>query len=219
VTTVTTTPQADSTPDEAAPTLALPSGARRATASPPAVPGATVMGMSLVLAADVMLLGAFLAAFFALKGGAASWPPKGVRLDVYLPTVVTITAAMSALSMGWALFAVRRHDVGNAIAAMGLTIVLGLAMANLQWYSMSKAPFGIARHSYGTMYDLLIGYHLVHVLIGVVMIVLVGCRTLVGHFGRETSEPVRAVAMFWQYGNIAWAIILTALFFFSRSHV
>ncbi|MDQ6927376.1 MAG: cytochrome c oxidase subunit 3 [Actinomycetota bacterium] len=174
--------------------------------------------MTLVLAADLMLLGALLAAFFTLKGGAASWPPKGVKLDIYLPMVVTITAVMSAISMGWAVFAVRRHDIGNAIAAMVLTVVFGLAMANLQWYSMSKAPFGIARHAYGTMYNLLITYHLVHIVIGILMIVVVGCRTLAGHFGRERSEPVRAVAMFWQYGNIAWAVILVALFFISKAH-
>jgi heme/copper-type cytochrome/quinol oxidase subunit 3 len=174
--------------------------------------------MALIIAADFMVLGTLLAAFFTLKGGAASWPPKDMKLDIYLPTVVTITAVMSAVSMGWAVFAVRRHDVGNAIAAMVLTVVLGLATANLQWYSLSKAPFGVARHSYGTMYNLLINYHLAHVLIGILMIVVVGCRTLAGHFGRERSEPVRAVAMFWQYGNIAWAIILVAVFLISKSH-
>jgi cytochrome c oxidase subunit 3 len=209
---------ATTTPPQAEATLALSSGAARVTASPPSIPGATVMGMVLILAADLMLLGTLLAVFFSLKGGAASWPPKGVKLDIYLPMVVTITAAMSAVSMGWAVFAVRRHDVGSAIAAMVLTIVLGLAMANLQWYSMSKAPFGVARHSYGTMYTLLINYHLVHILIGIVMIVIVGCRTLAGHFGRERSEPVRAVAMFWQFGNVAWALIVIALFFVSKAH-
>lgn len=218
MTAVTTIPPDGSLPAPPDAALALPSGASRVTASPPSIPGATVLGMALILAADLMLLGTLLAAFFSLKGGAPSWPPKGVKLDIYLPMVVTITAAMSAVSMGWAVFAVRRHDVGNAIAAMVLTIVFGLAMANLQWYSMSKAPFGVARHSYGTMYDLLINYHLVHLLIGIVMIVAVGCRTLAGHFGRERSEPVRAVAMFWQYGNIAWAIIVVALFFVSKAH-
>ncbi len=218
MTAVTTTPPAASLPAQPDTTLALPSGASRVTASPPSIPGATVLGMALILAADLMLLGTLLAVFFSLKGGAASWPPKGVKLDIYLPMVVTITAAMSAISMGWAVFAVRRHDVGNAIAAMVLTIVFGLAMANLQWYSMTKAPFGVANHSYGTMYTLLINYHLVHLLIGIVMIVVVGCRTLAGHFGRERSEPVRAVAMFWQYGNIAWAIIAVAVFFVSKAH-
>lgn len=198
---------------------ALPASEPLATASPPAIPGATTLGMGLILAADLMVLGALLAAFFALKGGAASWPPKGVKLDIYLPTVVTITAVLSAVSMGWAVFAVRRHDVGNAIVAMGLTIIFGLAMANLQWYSLVKAPFGVARHSYGTMYTLLIGYHLVHLMIGILMIVVVGCRTLAGHFGREKSEPVRAVAMFWQYGNVAWALILIAVFLISKAHV
>lgn len=213
---VTTTPAPDARAEPGA--LDVASDAALVTASPPAIPGGTTLGMALIIAADFMILGALLAAFFALKSGAASWPPKGVKLDIYLPTVVTITAIMSAVSMGWAVFAVRRHDVGNAIAAMVLTIVFGLAMANLQWYSLAKAPFGVARHSYGTMYTLLIGYHLIHVLIGIVMTIVVACRTLAGHFSRQSSEPVRAVAMFWQYGNIAWAVIVTALFFISQAH-
>lgn len=218
MTAVATPPASAASPQPPEAALALPSGTPRATTSPPSIPGATVLGMGLVLAADFLILGVLLAAFFTVKGGAPFWPPKGIKLDIYLPTVITITAGMSATSMGWAVYAVRRHDVGNAIAAMVLTVVLGLAMVNLQWYSLSSAPFGIARHSYGTLYHLIIGYHLIHVAIGIVMLVVIGCRTLVGHFNRQQDEPVRAVAIFWQYGNVVWAVILVSVFLIARAH-
>jgi heme/copper-type cytochrome/quinol oxidase subunit 3 len=206
-------------PESAPSPLALPSGEPARKPSPPAIPGGTVMGMALVVAADFMILGTLLAAFFALKGGASAWPPRGVKLDIYLPTVVTVTAILSAASMGWAVYAVRRHDVGNAVAAMVLTIVFGLAMINVQWYAIDKAPFSINTHAYGTLYNLLLGYHMVQVFIGIVMLIVVGCRVLAGHFGEAYNEPVRAVALFWQFGNVAWLLILASVFFISRAHV
>lgn len=200
-------------------TPALPAGEPRKTASPPAIPGGTVMGMALVVAADLLILGTLLAAFFALKGGSSAWPPRGVKIDTYIPTVMTITAVLSMASMGWAVYAVRRHDVGNAVAAMVLTIVFGLAMFNLQWYAIDKAPFSIDTHAYGTIYNLLLGFHMVQVAIGIVMIVVVGCRVLAGHFGEEFNEPMRAVGLFWQFGCTAWLVIVVCVFFISRSHV
>lgn len=217
MTTMTSPAEAAATPADE-PQLVLAAAEPKATVAEPSIPGSNLVAMALVLVADFMLLGALIAAFFALRGGASAWPPRGVKIDTYIPTVVTVTAIMSMVSMGWAVFAVRRHDVGNAIAAMVLTVVLGLAMANLDWYAMHKAPFGIARHAYGTLFQLIIGYHLVHVAIGVVMLAVVGARTLAGHFSRQDNEPVRAVGIFWQYTNVAWLVILLSVFLISKAH-
>ena len=197
---------------------ALPSGRALAPPRPPGeVPkGTNLMGVLLVLVADAMILAALLAVWFTVKSGSPSWPPPKVRLTTYLPSVVTITAAMSAFSMQWAVSAIRRNDQRSATIGLGFTAFLGLAIFNAQWYSIAKARFDMSAHAYGTLYNLLIGYHLVHVALGVGAIVLVGARSVVGHFDREGYDPMRAVAAFWQYTNVAWLLILAALFLFSH---
>ncbi|HEX2192985.1 MAG TPA: cytochrome c oxidase subunit 3, partial [Acidimicrobiales bacterium] len=100
-------------------------------------------------------------------------------------------------------------------AAALLTIVLGLAMANAQWYAMTNAKFGPSDHAYGTLYHLLLGYHLVHLLAGLVMVAVVAAQTVAGHYSREDHEPVRGAALFWQYGNLVWFAVLTTLFLLS----
>ena len=69
---------------------------------PDAVPANTnVVGTLLVLVADAMVLGTLLAVWWVIKAGSPSWPPPGVRVNTYIPSVVAITAAMSAISMQW----------------------------------------------------------------------------------------------------------------------
>ena len=201
---------------EAAPgTPALPAGAG-ASAPPSGLPrGTTRLGMLLVVAADSMALVTLLVAYFTIRGGSPKWPAAGVQVGTYIPTVLTITAAMSALSVAWVLFAVRHNDQRNAFAAALLTVVLGLAMANAQWYAMTNANFGPGDHAYGTLYHLLLGYHLAHLLAGLVMVGVVAAQTLAGHYSREDHEPVRAAALFWQYGNVVWFTVLTTLFLLS----
>jgi cytochrome c oxidase subunit I+III len=207
-----TAPAPAPTPGLSAP--ALPAG--RDEPMPAGRPnGTTLLGMKLVLAADAMVLVTLLVAYFTIKQGAPVWPPKGVKVGTYLPTIITITAAMSAASACWMLFCVRRNDQRNAVAAAVLTVFLGTAVANAQWYSITNPKFGASSHAYGSLYKVLLGFHLAHVVAGMVMIVVVAAQALAGHYGSEDHEPVSAVVWFWQYASVAWIAIVVALFVLS----
>lgn len=177
--------------------------------------GTTLVGTLMVLVADAMVLVALLAVWWTIKGGAPAWPPRGVFVGTYLPSTVTITAVMSAFSMAWAVSAIRRNDQRSGAVALVLTVFLGLAIANAQWYTLFRTDFGINDHAYGTLLFLLIGYHLIHQLMAIVAVVLLGARALAGQFGRKGYDPLRAAAALWQYTVVAWFMILTAVFLFS----
>ncbi|MGH9189605.1 MAG: cytochrome c oxidase subunit 3 [Acidimicrobiales bacterium] len=189
-----------------------------ARAPGPAAGGGLVisLGTALVMAADLMMLGAVIAAYFAVKDGSAAWPPRGVSVGTYVPTVVTITAVMSAFSAQWAVYAARRNDPRNVTIGLVLTLVFALAMGNAEWLALTSAGFGISSHAYGTFYFLLYGYHLVHVLVGVPLLGMVAARALSGQFSRQSHETVRATAIFWHSANVVWFIVVTALFLLSR---
>lgn len=197
---------------------ALPSGSALSPPRPPGeVPkGTNLLGVLLVLVADAMVLATLLATWSVLKAGAAHWPPKGVKVPTYLPTVVTITVVMGIFSMQWAISSIRRNDQRSATVALVLTIVLGAAVVNAQWYSLIRAKFSIGDSAYATLYDLLIGYQAVHMVIAVAAVVLVGARAVVGHFGREGYDPMRAVGALWYYASGSWLLIVSVVFLLSR---
>ncbi len=209
---------ATDTPASSVGTLAPP---ERYAVAPPPPPtelpnGTTTLGVLLLLVADAMVLVALLAIWWTIKAGSPAWPPRGTSVGTYLPSMVTITAVMSAFSMQWAVSSIRRNDQRSGGVALGLTVFLGLAVANAQWYSLLKPAFGVKTHAYGTLYYLLITYHLVHVVLGIAAVVLLGARALAGHFGRKGYDPLRAAAVFWHYGTVAWLAILSAMFLFSK---
>ena len=84
--------------------LVLPTGAP--APGPPGRPrrGTGTIGTLLFCAADFMVLAAIVATYLSIKSGSAAWPPKGVHVGTYIPTLVSITVAMSGFAMQWAVF-------------------------------------------------------------------------------------------------------------------
>jgi heme/copper-type cytochrome/quinol oxidase subunit 3 len=39
---------------------------------------------------------------------------------------------------------------------------------------------------------------------------------MAGHFSTDRHDPLRAGAVFWQYTNVVWFLVVTALFLVSR---
>ena len=178
--------------------------------------GTTTIGTMLFVTADAMVLAAICSVYFAIKEGSAAWPPRGVQVGTYIPTMITITAVMSAFSVQWGLFAARRNDGRNAAMALILTLFLGLSIANLEWLTFVRSGFGFDDHTYGTLYDILIGYHLIHLLAATVVLLVLAFRTMSGHFSQDRHDALRAGAVFWQYSNIVWFLVVSVLFLASR---
>ena len=178
--------------------------------------GTTTIGTMLFITADAMVLATLCAVYFAIKEGSAAWPPRGVQVGTYIPTMITITAAMSAFSVQWGVWAARRNDGRNATMALILTLFLGLSIANLEWLTFVRSGFGFNDHTYGTMYDLLIGYHLLHLLAAIVVVLVLAFRVLAGHFTVDRHDALRAGAVFWQYSNVVWFVVVSVLFLASR---
>jgi len=178
--------------------------------------GTSTIGTLLLVTADAMVLGAVVAVYLAIKEGSTTWPPSDVQVGTYIPTMITITALMSGFSVQWGIFAARRNDGRNAAMALILTLFLGLAMANLEWLSFVRSGFGFNDHTYGTLYDILIGYHLLHLLAAIVVLLVLAFRTMAGHFSTDRHDALRAGAVYWQYTNIVWFVVVTVLFILSR---
>jgi cytochrome c oxidase subunit III len=178
--------------------------------------GTSTIGALLFVTADAMVLAAVVAVYLAIKEGSTTWPPTKVSVSTYLPTMITITAVMSGFAVQWGVFSARRNDGRNASMALILTVFLGLATANLEWLTFVRTGFGFNDHTYGTLFDILTGYHLLHLLVAIVVVLVLAFRTMAGHFTDDRHDALRAGAVFWQYTNVVWFVVVTVLFILSR---
>ena len=48
------------------------------------------------------------------------------------------------------------------------------------------------------------------------MVLVLAFRTLAGHFTVDRHDALRAGAVFWQYSNVVWFVVVSVLFLASR---
>ncbi len=65
-------------------------------------------------------------------------------------------------------------------------------------------------HAYGSLYFTVTGFHLTHVLVGVVMLAMLFVWTLLGYFGVRRHSTVAIAVMYWHFVTAVWvAVFLT----------
>jgi len=186
--------------------LALPSGERQPDSSL-AVYGVLVLGVSVV-----MVLGGLLGAWLALRSGTRVWPPKGVVVENYYGTTLSVTMLMVALAGWWALYAVRRNELRQATTALGLTMALELAFVNLVTYVVRGAKFGPGTHAYGTVFYAWNVTVIAVTLTGIVVAGTALIRGLGGQVGPREPQLGWAAAWYGTMVSISWFVMYVAVY-------
>jgi len=189
-------------------TLALTAGDAAAEAQAPR--GVSNVATAILVAGESMALFGLVAAYYAVRAQAFKWPPVG--LGTYLPTMIAVTMVMTAVTIQWAIWAIRHNDQRTCLAALGVTIFFAFAVLNGQWYELSHLRFAVGAHPYGTFVYVLTGFHMVNVIAGIVMLFAVLGRTIGGEFSADDHDTLTAGAIFWQFVNVAGLIAFSVLF-------
>ena len=199
----TVVPEAES----AAPSEPMePSDHAVTSASPLAV------GVVVWLASEVMFFAGLFAAYFVLRADTDPWPPDGAELDVPQALLSTALLLTSSFTMHLAVKAAERDDHRMVGRWLGVTITLGvvfLANLALEWVLLD---FQLDTDAYGTIYYLITGFHGLHVLGGLVLMLAVAGLVL----GRGSRAPIgQSVAVtgyYWHFVDIVWIFVFLTIY-------
>jgi cytochrome c oxidase subunit 3 len=192
--------------------LALGPGTR---ARPRNVLNLTVL---MVVTGGLVLFAALIGAYAAVNRGSGTWPPKGVSLDNYVGTMLSLTAIMSAVTVEWACYAVKRDDPAQAAWGLGATLGLGLAFLNLLWFLGRNVHFGpgsTAVGPYAGLFFAMITAAGAVAVLGAAALAMALARTLGGQMTSSHREVVRAVAWYWDFVVVAWIAVYATLWLFT----
>lgn len=184
-----------------------------ATAPPPPArrPRVLLVGAAFAAGASAITVLSILAVYLQVRadnraGGGAAFP-KGTVIQLTPGTMGLVTLLMASVTMAWAVYALRNDDRGHAYAALGLTLVFGIAFMNSTVYlyqqlSMSPTSSPIAGLLYAAT-----GAHLVMVVLGMAFIVAMGFQALGGQLVGREAEGMSAAALYW-YATVAVDAVL-----------
>ncbi|KAA0235550.1 MAG: putative cytochrome c oxidase subunit 3 [Acidimicrobiales bacterium] len=170
------------------------------------------IGVTVWLASEMMFFAGLFAAFFVLSANNDPWPPAGSELDSFRASIFTVVFIVSGACMWVAVQTARRGDRTAMLLWLLLTTVLGVILVAAQLLEWLGLDFSISSNPFGSMYYLLTGIHVLHVVAGIVLLVAVAF--MVG--GRRTRAPVghtvQVASYYWFFLVIMWIAVFLVLY-------
>lgn len=172
-----------------------------------------MLGMLLFIISEIMVFGAFFAAYFFIRvAGGAEWPAQGTELPVAVAGVNTAILLSSSLTLHWALVSVRAGNRAGLKAGILLTTLLGATFLFIQINEYANLGFAPQDTAQATIFFGLTGLHGAHVFIGLLLLAMVTVRSFRGHFSPTSHWGLEVPGIYWHFVDVMWIIVYTTIY-------
>lgn len=199
-------------------------------------------GMLAFLVSEVAFFGTLITAYVAYMGHDIAGPASRDVLSLPLVIGTTICLLASSGTIHWADGRLHQGCERGFLLAWAATIVLGIAFllgTAHEWRELiSEHQLTISRNLFGTTFYTLVGFHGLHVTIGVVMMLVVlglmlgklccGRPTRLEHAGEtptlrvgetpasQYSQAVQLISWYWHFVDGVWIVVFTVVYLVGR---
>jgi cytochrome c oxidase subunit III len=175
-------------------------------------PSMLAVGTVVWLASELMFFGGLFAAYFTLRAEANEWPPAGVHLETFTSALATLILIASSGTMHLAVRSRERGDRASMQRWLVLTLALGAVFLANQAREFFVLDFQVSSHSYGSIYYIMTGFHGLHVLGGLLlMLVALAIATGPGPLARR-GPVVESISYYWHFVDVVWVALFLTIF-------
>lgn len=172
-----------------------------------------VMGMVLFVAGEAMFFAAFFAAYFSVRASRPAWPPANITPpEITIPAILTTILIVSSFVIQFGVRAARQGKIRKAQWFIAITVIMGLVFLGLQAYDYSRLEFGIKDGIYPSLFYVMTGLHMAHVIGGVLLLVLIGAQSLNRQTEWAKHETLQAGAIYWDFVDIVWVLLFVVFY-------
>jgi nitric oxide reductase NorE protein len=198
--------------------MATATASALATAPPraPRRPRVLLVGSALGATASGLTVLTLLAVYLQVRadnvasGGTAF--PKGTTIPLTPGTMGLVTLLMAGVTMAWVVYSLRNDDRGHAYAALGLTLVFGIAFLNSTVYLYQQLAMAPTSSPIAGLLYAATATHLVMVVLGMLFIAAMGFQALGGQLAGRESEGMNAAALYWYVTIAVYAVLWYAIY-------
>jgi cytochrome c oxidase subunit III len=191
-----------------------------------APPATARFGMIMFLISEAMLFAGLLGGYFVLRWSENgfpwqvdhAWPPSKdyAQLPVLVTTINTVFLLLSSATFHFSEVAVKKGKSG--LSWLFATILLGSLFVGIQcyewWHLHHEGLWFDTGGVYGSSFFVITGFHGLHVVIGVLLIVWCFLRQLFTRcFTPQRHVALENVALYWHFVDVVWIVVLTLLYY------
>ena len=138
-----------------------------------------------------------------LKAGQISLVPGGMMM---------VTAAMSVVTMAWAVQAIRNDDRKNAYIALGITLLFGVANLNQQVFYYQDMKLKVQAGIADLLIYVITGAQVAMLIGAMVFVALAAFRALAGQYTSRQSDGIQAAFYFWTATMLIYSLVYYGIY-------
>jgi cytochrome c oxidase subunit III len=172
-------------------------------------------GMLSFLVSEVAFFSTLIAAYVTFLGQDTSGPtPAVLALPLVLGTTAALVASSFTIHLAERALAENRHATfcrwWLMTIALGIVFLSGTAY---EWHDLiTRHGLTIDRNLFGTTYYTLVGFHALHVTVGVVVMAIVLGLALARQIAPRERGAVELVAWYWHFVDVVWLVVFSVVY-------
>lgn len=169
-------------------------------------------GICALIVTEGSLFGYLLFSYFYLASQTEQhWPPEGLpRLGL---AGVNTAILLASSVMVWASErCIRTRRFGHSRWLIASAIVLGVGFVVIQLKEWSTKAYNLTSNLYGSLYFTITGFHMFHVIIGLIILSLLLLWNLLGYFNDGRYVAVKIGGLYWHFVDVVWLFVFTIIY-------
>jgi cytochrome c oxidase subunit III len=208
-------PPVGAAPNAVAPSLPVPP-----SVEPNEGMGPARWGMIAFLVSEVSFFSTLIVTYLSLWGQDRVGPTPREALSLGLVLVTTACLLSSSLTIHLAEGALHRGQASAFAWLWALTIALGaafLAGTAYEWRNLIvEHDLTISRNVFGTTFYTLVGFHGLHVTIGLIALTVIFVLVLRGEVNRQNRIATEMMSWYWHFVDGVWVAVFTVVYVIAR---
>jgi cytochrome c oxidase subunit 3 len=179
------------------------------------------VGMWAFLVTDAMTFAGFLIAYAVLRSRNPEWPHAADYLGIPLSAFATFLLICSSVTMVLAQNAGEGKEPKKMAKYLLLTALGGAIFLGIQAYEyihlahsqgMIFSDFLHGPPQFASIFYMTTGFHGFHVLTGVIYLLVIAGRTLMGKYDDGNVNEVEICGLFWHFVDLVWILVFTFIY-------
>ena len=126
--------------------------------------------------------------------------------------MMMVTLALSVVAVQWAVQAAHAEDRPHGFMALGVTLLLGVAVLNQFWFVYQNTGLVVDESNAALLFYAVTGSFLVMLVAAMMMIVIITVRALLGAFNSGLAYTIQAAAVFWHATVLCYCLVWYIVF-------
>ncbi|MDI1279348.1 cytochrome c oxidase subunit 3 [Methylobacter sp.] len=169
-------------------------------------------GVLALIVTEGSLFGYLLFTYFYLAAQSEQhWPPDGLPV-LLMPGVNTLILLASSVFVWACERCIQRRLMRWSLASMALAFMLGIGFVVIQLNEWSKLTYDMTSNLYGSLYFTITGFHMLHVIVGLVILMVLLLWIALGYFDHRRYAAVTIGGLYWHFVDAVWLFVFTTLY-------